>query len=49
MRISWPTSLKGTFERNLSAGLIQMDPMHPGYEVFLVQWMKFSKEEYEPR
>jgi hypothetical protein len=48
MKSSWPTPLKSTIERILSAGLIHMNPMLSGYEVFLMQGVKFSRA-YEPR
>ena len=34
--------MKSTTERILSAGLIRMNPMHSGYEVFLMQWINFQ-------
>ena len=48
MKSSWSTSMKSTTERILSAGLIRMNPMHSGHEVFLMQGINFSRA-YEPR
>ena len=37
MNFSLSTSMKRSNERTLSAGLIHMNPMHSGYEDFLMQ------------
>ena len=37
MNASRSTSMKRSYERILSAGLIHMNPMHLGYEDFLMQ------------
>ena len=43
MNSSQSTSLKRTTERILSAGLIHVNPMHLGYEDFLMQTGDFSR------
>ena len=43
MNASRSTSMKRSYERILSAGLIHMNPMHLGYEDFLMQKGDFSR------
>ena len=42
MNSSWSTSLKRSYERTLSAGLIHMNPMRSGYEDVLMQGNQFK-------
>ena len=43
MNFSGSISMKRSYERILSAGLIHMNPMHLGYEDFLMQKDDFFK------